>query len=67
MSAAKLLNLEALVARIADGSKVAIPSDVSGVAMAATRALIRRGARNLNLVVVPTSGVQADLLIGAAA
>ena len=65
MSAPKLVNLEALVARIADGSKVAIPSDVSGVAMAATRALIRRGARNLNLVVVPTSGLQADLLIGA--
>jgi glutaconate CoA-transferase subunit A len=65
MSAPKLLNLEGLVARIAYDSKVAIPSDVSGVAMAATRALIRRGARNLNLVVVPTSGLQADLLIGA--
>ena len=34
-------------------------------AMAATRALIRRGVRNLHLVCVPTSGLQADLLIGA--
>ena len=33
--------------------------------LAATAALIRRNARNLNLVAVPTSGLQADLLIGA--
>ncbi len=33
--------------------------------MAATRALIRRGVRGLHLVCVPTSGLQADLLIGA--
>jgi glutaconate CoA-transferase subunit A len=44
---------------------VAIPSDYSGVAMAVTRALIRRGARGLRLLGVPTTGLQADLLIGA--
>jgi glutaconate CoA-transferase subunit A len=33
--------------------------------MAATRALVRRGARGLRLVCVPTSGIQADVLIGA--
>jgi len=33
--------------------------------MAATRALIRRGVRNLHLVALPTSSLQADLLIGA--
>ncbi len=33
--------------------------------MAATRALIRRGVKNLRLTAVPTSGLQADLLIGA--
>lgn len=61
----KLAELEGLVTRVADGCLLAIPSDASGVAMAATRALIRHGVRNLHLVVVPTSGLQADLLIGA--
>src|SRR4029077_12783475 len=44
-----------------------IPPDHVGVAMAATRALLRRGARGLRLLTVPTSGLQADLLIGAGA
>jgi glutaconate CoA-transferase subunit A len=44
---------------------VAIPPDNSGVSMAVTRALIRRGARGLRLLGVPTTGLQADLLIGA--
>jgi glutaconate CoA-transferase subunit A len=59
------LSLEALAASIPDGAHVAIPPDYSGVAMAATRALIRRGARGLKLLSVPTAGLQADLLIGA--
>jgi glutaconate CoA-transferase subunit A len=33
--------------------------------MAATRALIRRGVKRLHLVALPTSSLQADLLIGA--
>jgi glutaconate CoA-transferase subunit A len=33
--------------------------------MAATRALIRRGVKHLHLVALPTSSLQADLLIGA--
>ena len=37
----------------------------SGVPMAATRALIRRGVKRLHLVALPTSSLQADLLIGA--
>lgn len=37
----------------------------SGVAMDATRALIRRGVHDLRLLCVPSSGLQADLLIGA--
>ncbi len=54
-----------LVARITDGALLAIPCNESGVAMAATRALIRRGVKDLRLVAVPVSGIQADLLIGA--
>ena len=33
--------------------------------MAATRALIRRGIKRLHLIALPTSSLQADLLIGA--
>jgi glutaconate CoA-transferase subunit A len=58
-------SLEEALAPIADGSILLIPRGNAGVAMAATRALVRRGAKRLNLVAVPTSGLQADLLIGA--
>ena len=57
--------LEALVAGIPDGASLAVPPDYSGCAMAAVRALVRRGARNLRLIAVPQAGFQADLLIGA--
>jgi glutaconate CoA-transferase subunit A len=50
---------------IADGCMLAVPRESSGVPMAATRALIRRGVRRLHLVTLPTSTLQADLLIGA--
>jgi len=57
--------LEEALAPIADGCVLAVPREASGVAMAATRALIRRGVRDLHLIALPTSGLQADLLIGA--
>jgi glutaconate CoA-transferase subunit A len=60
-------DLDALAAAIPDGAMLAVPADYSGVAMAATGALIRRHARRLHLVCVPTSGLQADMLIGAGA
>ena len=58
-------SLDEALAPIADGCLLAIPRESSGVAMAATRALIRRGARRLRLVALPTTSLQADLLIGA--
>jgi len=58
-------NADALVAEIPDGARIAIGKDDYGVAMEATRALIRKRVRNLHIVAVPTSGLQADLLIGA--
>jgi len=67
MSATPLTSLETLAAAIPDGALLAVPKDTSGVAMAATRALARRGVRNLHLVCVPVGGLQADLLIGAGA
>ena len=57
--------LEDALAPIRDGVMLAVPREASGVPMEATRALIRRGVRNLHLVTLPTSSLQADLLIGA--
>jgi glutaconate CoA-transferase subunit A len=56
---------EELAARIPNGAKLAIGVDNIGVAMETTRAMIRRGVRDLHLVCVPIAGLQADLLIGA--
>ena len=57
--------LEEALAVIRDGCLLVVPREVSGVPMAATRALIRRGVKRLHLVALPTSSLQADLLIGA--
>ena len=58
-------SLNEALAPIADGALLAVPRESSGAAMAATRALIRRGVKGLHLVTLPTSSLQADLLIGA--
>lgn len=60
-----ITSLDDLVERIQDGASVAIAPDYSGCAMAAVRALIRRGVRDLHLLTVPQAGFQADMLIGA--
>jgi glutaconate CoA-transferase, subunit A len=57
--------LDDAIAPIADGCMLAVPRETSGVAMAATRALVRRGVKRLHLIALPTSTLQADLLIGA--
>lgn len=59
-----LPDVEALAARVPDGAKVAVFKD-GAVPMELGRALVRRGVRDLHLVTVPTSGVLADMLIGA--
>ncbi len=58
-------SLDEALAVISDGCLLVVPREVSGVPMAATRALIRRGVKRLHLVALPTSSLQADLLIGA--
>ena len=60
-----LCDLETLAAAIPDGAQLVMPNDPFGVSMAATRALVRRGVKALRLVCMPTSGIQADVLIGA--
>jgi glutaconate CoA-transferase subunit A len=54
-----------LVQLISDGDKIAIPKDTSGVAMSATKELIKKSPKNLHLVCVPIGGIQADILIGS--
>jgi glutaconate CoA-transferase, subunit A len=58
------LSLEELVATIPPGASLGVPTDYSGVAMAATAALVRRRIGRLHLVCVPASGMQADILVG---
>src|SRR5260221_11232658 len=58
-------SLDDAVAPIGNGCLLVVPREVSGVPMAATRALIKRGVKRLHLVALPTSSLQADLLIGA--
>jgi glutaconate CoA-transferase subunit A len=60
-------SLDDALAPIKDGCVLAVPRESSGVPMAATRALIRRGIKRLRLIALPTSSLQADLLIGAGA
>ena len=65
-----ICSLEDALAPISDGCLLAVPREQAGVAMEATRALIRRqrthhNVKNLHLVALPASTLQADLLIGA--
>jgi glutaconate CoA-transferase subunit A len=57
--------IEEALTPIADGCLLVVPREVSGVPMEATRVLIRRGVKRLRLLALPTSSLQADLLIGA--
>jgi glutaconate CoA-transferase, subunit A len=67
-SEVRFVDIDELVSEIHDGDTLAIPTmlgDFSGVSMVATRAIIQHSKKNLNLVCVPSSSMQADLLIGA--
>lgn len=61
----KVAQVEALAEQVRDGCRLAVPVDYGGVAMTLTRAIVTRGARDLDLVCVPISGIQADMLIAA--
>jgi glutaconate CoA-transferase subunit A len=67
MNQQTLCKLTELAAAVPDGATLVVPADNCGVAMAATRELVRRGVRGLHLVCVPISGLQAEILIGAGA
>ena len=57
--------IEELARQIGDGCLLALPKPEAGTSMAAVRALVRRGARDLRLWCLPSAGLQVDLLIGA--
>jgi glutaconate CoA-transferase subunit A len=57
--------IDEALAAVTDGCTLLVARETAGVAMEATRALIRRGVRALTLVTLPTSSLQADMLIGA--
>jgi glutaconate CoA-transferase subunit A len=57
--------LDEALSVITDGCTLLVARETAGVAMAATRALVRRGVKGLTLVTLPTSSLQADMLIGA--
>ncbi len=61
------LSLDALAAQVPDGASLALPKDGAGAPMAAVRALVRHGTRDLYLINVPTCGLATDILIGAGA
>lgn len=65
MTGDRLTSIAQMAAAIPDGALLAIAKDASGAAMAVTRELVRAGVRGLHLLCVPTSGLQADVLIGA--
>ena len=60
-----LSDLRAMARHVAPGMRVALPVDYAGVSMVMTRPLIEHGAGELDLVCVPTGGLQVDQLIGA--
>lgn len=60
--AARIVDLAAAADLVPNGASVGITGLTP---MALVRALVRRGARDLHLVGVPTGGLATDLLIGA--
>lgn len=59
-----IVSLDQLAAFIRDGMSLAVPTDHAGVAMTATATIAVAAPKNLHLICVPTSGMQADMLIG---
>lgn len=60
-----LSDLRALAEHVEPGIRLAVPVDYAGVSMAMTRPIIDRNTSNLDLICVPTGGLQVDQLIGA--
>jgi glutaconate CoA-transferase, subunit A len=60
-----LSDLHAMARYVEPGIRLALPVDYAGVSMAMTHPIIERGTNNLDLICVPTGGLQVDQLVGA--
>lgn len=58
-------DLRGMAKQVEPGMRVALPVDYAGVSMAMTGPLIARGAGDLDIVCIPTGGLQVEMLIGA--
>ena len=59
------VSVDELAGQVRDGARLALPKDLAGAPMAAVRALIRAGVKDLHLVTVPTNGWATEWLVGA--
>src|SRR6185295_18177664 len=60
-----LSDLRAMAKHVEPGIRLALPVDYAGVSMAMTRQIMERDTHTLDLICVPTGGLQVDQLIGA--
>ncbi len=58
-------DISELINLIPDGTRLALPSENSGVPMALVRAIITSGRKGLRLVGGPTGGIAIDMLVGS--
>lgn len=58
-------DLQSLARLVESGMRLALPVDYAGVSMAMVHPLIERGISDLDVVCVPTGGLQVDMLVGA--
>ena len=65
MQQTKIVTVDDLAALVPDGCDLAIVKDDTGTPTELVRALLRRGAKDLRLLTIPTGGYPADILIGA--
>ncbi len=65
MNQAPFVTLAEAVVDVPSGSKVAIGGAMVMSPMAFVREMVRQEKRDLDLVVVPIGGINADMLIGA--
>jgi glutaconate CoA-transferase subunit A len=57
------LSLKELVNEVSNGSLLGIPADYSGVPMHFTKALIKKGVKDLKLYCLPLTTIQGDFLL----
>jgi len=61
----EFVELDDIVQRIEDGTRLALAPDYSGCAMTVIRELMRASRKRLHLVGVPQMGFQGEMLVGA--